>query len=179
MGWLFGSNQSNSHRNVGPRIKQQKPRLQVEQLEERMVLDSPLTIPAGTLIDNITTFAALQTVRIAMRPTACDIIPIDSGSLDNNHVNENLFPVVHSTTQDDSGALSGGSKLPSFAAPTSATLERADSATSPMDAGSWIGALSIATMAQAAVANDILHSSGALGGVVEDVAAIPERGVHP
>jgi hypothetical protein len=144
-----------------------------------MVLDSPLTIPAGTLIDNMTTFAALQTVRIAMRPTACDIIQIDSGSLVDNHANENVLPVVHSITQNDSAVLLGGNKLRSVADPTSAALERAGGATSPTDTGFWINALSIATMAQAAVANDILHSSGALGGLVDDVAAIPERGVHP
>jgi hypothetical protein len=38
MGWLFFGNRSNSLLNSGPPVKRQKPRLQLEYLEERMVL---------------------------------------------------------------------------------------------------------------------------------------------
>jgi hypothetical protein len=51
MGWLFFGKLSNSPRSSGPRLRRQKPRLQLEHLEERIVLDNRFQVPTGPLID--------------------------------------------------------------------------------------------------------------------------------
>jgi hypothetical protein len=85
MGWLFVGARSNSPRNAGAPAKRHKHRLQLEHLEERLLLDSPFELLAGTLIYNMTAFAMPPT-----RLTANPIVEIEPRSAPSNAVNANV-----------------------------------------------------------------------------------------
>jgi hypothetical protein len=51
MGWLFFGKRSSFPEKLGLPGQRQRPRLQLEQLEERMVLANRFQFPAGPLID--------------------------------------------------------------------------------------------------------------------------------
>jgi Domain of unknown function (DUF4214) len=87
-------------------------RPELECLEERTLLNSRFVVPAGTMIDNQTTFATLQAALTTSGLSAGDIIQIEPGSSPGSITNANLPALANLTIQGDPTA--GLTAIPTF-----------------------------------------------------------------
>jgi hypothetical protein len=151
MSWLLFHVRSKSPRNPGPFHTRQCHRLELEHLEERTVLDIPLLIPAGALVDNMATSAAMLPAAPAIpEPAASDIVQISVGVSPEDTANADMLRPAK-MNRPSSKATFAHSLYEDF-------LETAHDTANPLEAGSWINAISLATLAQATLVNDLLHS---------------------
>jgi hypothetical protein len=170
MGWFLFGIRSNSPRDPRPSARMQKPRLQLEYLEERIVFDNHFLGPNGPLID-------IQTNDIsAIADTDVPSVHVDlSGTftkLESNRINMTVSSAVDDEFErnknvDVMNSLSGNAALVDSI--YADLFRRAGNSTNSMDAGSRANPSSVAHMTPTEAAKDLLQSGDGVEGLVAQI----------